>query len=218
MNGRAARKKRESRYHHGELRRALLDAAAEVVEREGAGALSLRDLARRLGVSHAAPAHHFPDRAALVAELAREGFELHAAATRAAGRGARNPRDRLERIARAYVQFALEHTGLFRVMFGREVSDLDPVPAPLAEAGGRAFGVLAETVEAILAGLPAASRPPADAAAFACWSIVHGAATLWVDGPLRCQAPRAGARARFERGFSFALDLVGGALAPAPRR
>ena len=72
--------KPHGRYHHGELRRALIDAALAVIERDGVSALSLRDLARRLGVSHAAPAHHFADKAALLVEIAREGYERFGAA------------------------------------------------------------------------------------------------------------------------------------------
>jgi AcrR family transcriptional regulator len=184
-----------------------------VIEREGVAALSLRDLARRLGVSHAAPAHHFADKAALLAELARDGFERFAEAMRAAGVRGRHPLDRLARIGDAYVRFAIAHPGRFRVMFGRELSEVGAPPAPLAEAGRRAFGVLLDAVEAVLAGWPAERRPAADAAAFACWSLVHGAATLWLDGPLRRKAPPAEARARFERGLAFTLDLLGGALA-----
>jgi len=214
-------RKPAGRYHHGELRRALVETALLVVERDGVGALSLRDLARRLGVSHAAPAHHFVDRAALLAEIAREGFDRLTAAMSAAAQPARDPRERLDVIGRAYVRFALEHPAFFRVMFGREVSDLADPPAALGEAGERSFAVLLGAVDAILASHRAPERPPADAVAFTCWCIVHGAAMLWIDGPLRCQAPPGEARARFERGLAFTFDFLRGALAAEsapPRR
>ncbi len=207
------------RYHHGELRRALLDTALAVIEREGVSALSLRELARRLGVSHAAPAHHFPDRTALLVEIAREGYERFAAALAAAGEATRSDGDRLSAIGRAYVAFALAHPATFRVMFGREIAELGRPPAALAEASGRAYEVLLRGVEAALADVPPARRPPADHVAFAAWSVVHGAAMLWLDGPLRCGVPEAEARARFEAGLDFvfrsAETVAGGAKAGA---
>ncbi|HSN90738.1 MAG TPA: helix-turn-helix domain-containing protein, partial [Anaeromyxobacteraceae bacterium] len=118
---RAARKPR-GRYHHGELRRALLDGALAVIERDGVSALSLRDLARRLGVSHAAPAHHFTDKMALLAEIAREGFERFGAALGAAAEASPDDDTRLVEIGRAYVGFALAHPATFRVMFGRDLA------------------------------------------------------------------------------------------------
>src|SRR6185503_17019443 len=97
-----------STYHHGELRPALLRAAAKVLEAEGREAVSLRDLARRAGVSHAAPYRHFADREALLAALAEEGFVLLAAELEG--------KPRREQ-AVAYVRFALANPGRFRLMF-----------------------------------------------------------------------------------------------------
>lgn len=105
-----------STYHHGELRPALLRAAAKILESEGREAISLRDLARRAGVSHAAPYRHFADREALFAALAEEGFALLAAELEGKPRQAQ---------AVAYVRFALANPGRFRLMFTR------PVPATL---------------------------------------------------------------------------------------
>src|SRR5512145_3325109 len=107
-------RKPAGRYHHGELRQALLDAAAAVVEREGVEALSLRELARRLGVSHAAPAHHFADRAALLVELARDGYARFGEALAKAAAAEPDPLERLREVGRAYVRFAIEHPGRFR--------------------------------------------------------------------------------------------------------
>jgi AcrR family transcriptional regulator len=212
-------RKPQGRYHHGELRQALVSTALAVIEREGVGALSLRDLSRRLGVSHAAPAHHFRDRAALLGAIAREGFERLSAAMTAASE-ASAPDARLEAIGRAYVRFALEHPASFRVMFGRELSELEAPPPELAEAGRRAFALLVEAVREPLAGQAPAGRAAAEDVAFTCWSLVHGAATLWIDGPLRCAGPPAEARASYARGLAFSLDLLGRALdaAAAPRR
>src|SRR6478672_7153397 len=98
-----------STYHHGNLRPALLRAATKTLEKEGVGALSLRDLARRAGVSHNAPYRHFPDRESLLAALAADGFEKLGQAMR--GQGGKE-------MGEAYVRFALEHPQLFRLMFG----------------------------------------------------------------------------------------------------
>jgi AcrR family transcriptional regulator len=204
------------RYHHGELRRALLDTALAVIEREGVSALSLRDLARRLGVSHAAPAHHFPDRAALLVEIAREGFERFGVALVAAADRAPDDDARLAAIGRAYVAFALAHPATFRVMFGRELAGLGSPPAALAEASGRAYAVLLRGVEAALARLPRGRRPPVEEAAFVAWSAVHGAAMLWLDGPLRCGVPEPEARARFEAGLELLFASASAAGAPSP--
>jgi AcrR family transcriptional regulator len=191
------------RYHHGELRRALLETALAVIERDGVSALSLRDLARRLGVSHAAPAHHFPDRTALLVEIAREGYERFGAALAAAAAAAPDDDARLAAVGRAYIAFALDHPATFRVMFGSEIAELGAPPPALVEASRRSYEILLRGVEAALDRLPPGRRPPAEAVAFAAWSGVHGAAMLWLDGPLRCGLPEAEARARFEAGLDF---------------
>src|SRR3954451_21225511 len=99
-----------SSYHHGNLRRVLIDKALEAIADDGVAALSLRDVARRAGVSHAAPAHHFGDKAGVLTAIATEGFELLAGATRAASG------DLLDR-GLAYIRFAVEHPAHYEVMF-----------------------------------------------------------------------------------------------------
>ncbi|HSN90568.1 MAG TPA: TetR-like C-terminal domain-containing protein, partial [Anaeromyxobacteraceae bacterium] len=91
-------------------------------------------------------------------------------------------------------------------------------PAALAEASGRAYAVLLRGVEAALARLPRGRRPPVEQVAFAAWSAVHGAAMLWLDGPLRCGVPEPEARARFEAGLEFLLRLGSAGIGrePAP--
>ena len=191
------------RYHHGELRRALIDAALAVIERDGVSALSLRELARRLGVSHAAPAHHFADKAALLIEIAREGYERFGAALVAAADAAPDDDARLAAVGRAYVDFALSQPATFRVMFGREIADLGQSPGVLADASAKAYQVLLRVAETALAPVPPERRPPVELVAFASWATVHGATMLWLDGPLRCGVPAAEARARFEAGLAF---------------
>ncbi|MET8348779.1 MULTISPECIES: TetR/AcrR family transcriptional regulator [unclassified Micromonospora] len=159
-------------YHHGDLRRALLAAAVEAIEEVGPVALSLRDLARRAGVSHAAPAHHFGDKAGLLTALAAQGFDLLAQALTATA-------DDLLDAGVAYVDFAVRHRAHFEVMFRTELYRADD--AELVAAQERAGAALRSGVAA----LPARGAPvDADSDALAAWSIAHGFATLWLAGAL----------------------------------
>lgn len=200
-------------YHHGDLRRALIDAALHLVEEQGVAALSLRELARRLGVSHAAPAHHFGDRLGLLVAMAADGFEHLAAAMEAAADGLAPGPARLEAVGQAYLRFALDHPAHVQVMFGPEVGGMKVRPPELRAPGDRARRLLDGTIEA-LAGLPPRARgtprdPFVEAHTFATWALLHGAARLWIDGPLRASMERRGAgRARFEE-LAHAAIAVG---------
>ncbi|MFJ6015272.1 TetR/AcrR family transcriptional regulator [Streptomyces sp. NPDC092952] len=163
-------------YHHGDLRRAVVSAALEVIRSDGVAAISLRDLARRAEVSHAAPAHHFKDKAGLLTAIATEGFELLADALAAV------PADtghRLRDMGVRYVEFALAHPAHFEVMFRtRLLHGDDP---ELVTARERASRELSSGVE----GLPAARRgPDARRAGLAAWSLAHGFAALQLSGSL----------------------------------
>lgn len=162
-----------------DLRRALLDAAAALIAEEGPGAVSLREIARRCGVSHAAPAHHFGDRAGLLAALAAEGFR-ELAASLAAVEGA-TARGRLVAQGRAYVAYATSSPGRFPVMFRTELLDCDD--GELLDARTAAFSELDDAVRAAQ-DEGWASGADHDAAVLAAWASVHGLATLWVDGAL----------------------------------
>lgn len=131
-------------YHHGDLRRAVLTAALDVIRTEGPGALSLRDLARRAGVSHAAPAHHFKDRTGLLTAIAAEGYALFADALADAP-------DLRERGVR-YVRFATGHPAHFQVMFQPELHR--PDDPELLAAKARA----AQALRAGVTGLPVEGR------------------------------------------------------------
>lgn len=160
------------------LREALLRSALELVEREGVGALSLREVARRLGVTHQAPYHYFRDRGALLGALAAEGF---ARLTRALAESSREgaPLERLRAAGAAYVRFAREERGYFALMFRPE---LLPEPVTVPE-GPAAFGVLLELVRLCQ---DAGHLEPGDPHPWAllCWSTVHGIAALHSEGPL----------------------------------
>ncbi|MBQ1040490.1 TetR/AcrR family transcriptional regulator [Micromonospora sp. C81] len=158
-------------YHHGDLRRALLAAALEAIEEVGPAALSLRDLARRAGVSHAAPAHHFGDKAGLLTALAAQGFDLLAQKLIDA--------DDVLEAGVAYVDFAVTHRAYFEVMFRPEFYRADD--AELIAARERSGAALRSGV----ATLPTGGAPgDTDRDALAAWSIAHGFATLWLAGAL----------------------------------
>ncbi|MCW3815324.1 TetR/AcrR family transcriptional regulator [Micromonospora sp. DR5-3] len=177
-------------YHHGDLRRALLDAAVQAIGEAGPAALSLRDLARRAGVSHAAPAHHFGDKTGLLTALAAEGFALLADELDRAG-------DDLLEAGVAYVRFAVAHRAHFEVMFSPDLHRVDD-PA-LVAARTRAGAALRGGVATVAT--PSA-EPERDA--LAAWSIVHGFATLWLAGALPASVgpdPEAAARSVIRRLF-----------------
>ncbi|WP_217228683.1 TetR/AcrR family transcriptional regulator [Streptomyces anulatus] len=162
---------RERTYHHGDLRRVILDAALDVIATNGPGALSLRDLARRAGVSHAAPAHHFKDRTGLLTAVAAEGYALFADALT----GAPDLRER----GVAYVRFAATHPAHFQVMFQPDLHRTDD--PDLLAARARAT----EALRAGVADLPPAGRGEDDRiAGVAAWSLAHGFATLLLSGNL----------------------------------
>lgn len=176
-------------YHHGDLRTALLDAAVGLVEREGAGQVSVRAIAREAGVSHAAPYHHFQDREALLAGVAIRGFEALGEALRRGAEGAEDAGDagsgplaRLQGAGVGYVRFAVERPEMYRLMFGGLLSDRSRHP-DLKAAADAAFGVLLELLApggGGDAGAPAAVNP----VALAAWANVHGLASLLIEGLL----------------------------------
>ncbi|MFB7999332.1 TetR/AcrR family transcriptional regulator [Streptomyces sp. NPDC056002] len=163
---------KSSSYHHGDLRHAVLTAALDVIAAEGPGALSLRDLARRAGVSHAAPAHHFKDRTGLLTAIAAEGFELLADALADAA-------DLRERGVR-YVRFGVEHPAHFQVMFRPDLLRGDD--AALLAARTRAGAEL----QAGVAEVPTSGRgEDTRLAGIAAWSLAHGFTTLLLGENLR---------------------------------
>jgi AcrR family transcriptional regulator len=166
-------------YHHGALREALIDATEQLLAEQGLEGFSLREVARRAGVSPAAPMHHFGDARGLLTAVAVRAFEELASrleAADAASDGRR--RDRLRRQGLAYVRFALERPGLYDLMF--RAAKLDWETAELQVAGHRAFWTMA--------GLFAKPAPPGDMtrppAAVVVWSLVHGFSRLALDGQL----------------------------------
>ena len=163
------------RYHHGNLRSALLAASVEEIASVGTAGVSLRALARRAGVSHAAPAHHFGDKRGLFTALAAEGFALlHARTAAELGRtGA------LIETGMRYIEFALDHPAHFEVMF--DTTLVDPFDEDLMRERGTAFDVL---YQALRTGTGVADEAEVVAQGMAAWVMVHGIATLWLSGNL----------------------------------
>jgi AcrR family transcriptional regulator len=182
----AARKKTslqpKPHYHHGDLRHALIQASLALISEEGFGALTLREVARRAGVTHAAPYRHFADKEALLAAVAEEGFRSMAARMRERMDQERGPAERLSACGVAYVLFAVQHPAHFRVMFGPHFAR----PAKhegLGAEGGQAFSLLVQCLtqgqqEGVL------RQGETMALALTAWSLVHGLASLLVDGVL----------------------------------
>jgi AcrR family transcriptional regulator len=167
-------------YHHGDLRRALIETALSMVTEEGAWDFTLREVARRTGVSHMAPYNHFEDKAALLAEVAALGFESLRKTMEAAARGQpRSVRQALAGIAAAYVRFGVEHPAHYRLMFGAELADKARYPA-LQAASDTTFAVLTGVLERGQASGHVRHESVRDQALVA-WSMVHGLSSLFID-------------------------------------
>lgn len=173
-------------YHHGDLRRALLMSARQMVEKDGAQALTLRGAAQKAGVSAAAPYRHFEDRDALLAAVITEGFDELTAATEAARTAASDPVTAYLSVGEAYLGFAAMHPSLYRLMFGIDCHK--PNYPELLQAGQRAFGVVLHAAQDCSAAGLTGVRPP-EHIALAGWSMVHGLASLHVDGVLGLVLP-----------------------------
>jgi AcrR family transcriptional regulator len=168
-------------YHHGNLREALVDAALDLIAEKGPAGFTFAEAARHAGVSPAAPYRHFRDRDALMADVAKRGFERFEKELAAAwDEGLPSKGQAFERVGKAYLGFARNEPAYFSAMFesGLSIS----AHRELQEAGDRAFGVLRGACEAILAAMPEAKRPPAMMVALHIWSLSHGIASLFARG------------------------------------
>jgi AcrR family transcriptional regulator len=169
-----------SPYHHGNLRRALIEAGQAMIEHEGISDPSLRELARRVGVTANAAYRHFQDKEDLLAAIAAEGIRAMVAQQRAAADAASDPRDRLVAIGQSYVAFARSHPALYRLMFG--TFSARHRTGELAEADRAASGLLTGALQDLI-GPDAPARTLVLSSAHA-WSLVHGLSLLVMDGQL----------------------------------
>jgi AcrR family transcriptional regulator len=168
-------------YHHGNLKEALLNAALELIAKKGPAGFTFAEAARWAGVSPAAPYRHFRDRDELLASVAHRGFEqFEAALTRAWDDGRPEPFAALDRLGKAYLDFARNEPAYYSAMFEAGIP-LDTSP-DLVQAGERAFAVLRTATEALVATLPAKGRPPVGMMALHIWSLSHGIASLFARG------------------------------------
>ena len=168
-------------YHHGNLREALIHAALELIAKKGAAGFTFAEAARFAGVSPAAPYRHFRDRDELMAIVALRGFEqFEAALARAWDDGRPDAFAALERLGKAYLEFARTQPAYYSAMFEAGIPvGADPA---LRSAGDRAFAVLRAAADKICAATPAAGRPPALMVALHIWAMAHGIASLFGRG------------------------------------
>lgn len=166
-------------YHHGDLKAALIAAAEELISESGTAHFTLRECARRAGVSPAAPAHHFGNLLGLLETLATLGFEELARRMEEVAEPGLPPAGRIRAMGEAYVRFALQSPGRFRVTFGEQISPSQSGNTALHEAASRAFCLLEQEV----ARLPACAREPDSILpqTVLIWSMVHGLAILMLD-------------------------------------
>jgi AcrR family transcriptional regulator len=162
-----------------DVRNRILEASADLIAEDGLSGLSMREVARRAGVSHQAPYHHFSDREAILAELVKTGFEqLHAYEMRAL-EGVADKTARVAAVGEAYVAFALDQPAVFQLMFRREMVEMDKFPDTRC-AADKAFAAPLEVIAEASGASPEESLPDM----LACWSLAHGLATLLLEGKM----------------------------------
>ena len=172
----------DAQYHHGDLRNALLSAAADLVEEAGAARLSLREVARRCGVSQTAPYRHFKTRDALLSAVSAAAFRDFTRALAAEADQAPDPAARLKALGRAYVRFGLDRPESLRLMFGPG-SLKGNMSLDLTEAATAAYALITDATVARLAEPWTIGIDP-QAATFGAWALVHGLANLMIDRPM----------------------------------
>jgi AcrR family transcriptional regulator len=168
-------------YHHGDLQRAIISTAVALMAERGDWQFTFREIARRIGVSHAAPYNHFPSKEALLDQLTILGFERLREQLCDARAAAETPQEQLRSMAGAYVAFGCANAVLYRLMFSTETSR-----SPDLHSSDRAMAVFSITLDVLQGGHDAGQfhlRPATDQAA-ACWAMVHGLTLLAIDGLL----------------------------------
>lgn len=175
----SARVRKRKPYHHGDLRRALLDATLTLAAERGAAGVTLREAARTAHVSQTAPYRHFSDKQAMLAAAAEEGFRLyHHEVERALAATGEDAKEQLACLGETYVRFALEQPAYFRLMFGQGSPPKSASPG-LQAAAREAFQVFFRTVERCLATVP--TETSASDAMLRLWALAHGVASLALE-------------------------------------
>jgi len=172
---------RRGKYHHGNLKEALIQAALELIAEHGPSGFTFADASRSAGVSPAAPYRHFRDRDELMADVAKRGFERFGAAlAKAWNEGRPDPFTAFQKFGQAYLDFARTEPAFYSAMFEAGVS-LDANPE-LQLVSDNAFAVLRQATEQLSAILPKGERPPALMMALHIWALAHGIASLFARG------------------------------------
>lgn len=184
--------KKRKAYHHGDLRRALVEAALDVLEKEGIEALSLRNVARKIGVSQAAPYAHFKNKHALLEAIASTGFDLLAEDMKKFEQKAHDLRGTLTAYGTAYVCFAVDHPALFKLMFGPELTQRESDEFLFKSA--KSYEMILDISRDLL-GAKSNTEKKVSLHAMYAWSFVHGLANLLVDGKLDSELAEAGSAA-----------------------
>jgi AcrR family transcriptional regulator len=170
-------------YHHGDLKNALIKAGVEILAKDGVSGLSLRKVASRAGVSHAAPYSHFADKQALIAAISTEGFrQLYERVSAVAEEYKTRPSMQLIEVGWVYVQFALDDRDRFKVMFSGVLEKEKEYPEFVAESQ-RNFQLVKMVVEANQASGVLRSGP-SDLVALSAWGIIHGFIMLLLEGQI----------------------------------
>jgi len=170
-------------YHHGDLKNALIKAGVEILSKEGIEGLSLRKVAQRAGVSHSAPYSHFPDKQSLIAAISTEGFnQLYAELDAAVTSHAKNPKRQLIEGTRTYVEFAMLHTDIFKIMFSGVLEKEKEYPA-FVEISHKTFERVVDVVRACQEAGILRSTPP-EMMAVAVWGQIHGLVSLALEGQI----------------------------------
>jgi AcrR family transcriptional regulator len=207
-SSRVVKRKPAAAYHHGDLRRALLAETARTIRKEGVDGVTLRAVGKRLGVSRTALYRHFADKPALLAAVAREGFQAFSRDLSLAWTAAGGGRDGFRAMGAAYVNFAIVNPSHYRVMFGA-FKDLCERDAELAADAQASFQVLLDAVVMLQQDGLIRADPPQTLAQYI-WATVHGVAMLAIDGQLGPDPKTADALA------TFALERLSTGIAASP--
>ena len=195
-------------YHHGNLREALIAAALELIAEKGPAGFTFAEAARAAGVSPAAPYRHFRDRDALLADVARRGFEHFGAdMARAWDGGQPHPYRALENLGRAYLAFARTQPAYYAAMFECQLPP--DASRELSQAAENAFSILRQACEALCALMPADKRPPASMMSYHIWSLTHGIASLFARGDMARRKLPMAPENLLEAGFLLYLRGLG---------
>jgi AcrR family transcriptional regulator len=171
------------KYHHGDLKNALINAGVEILAKDGVDGLSLRKVAKRAGVSHSAPYSHFPDKQSLIAAISTEGFnQLYAELDTAVSSHSGNPKQQLVEGTRTYVEFAMKHTDTFKIMFSGVLEKEKDYPA-FVEISRKTFQLVVDIVRACQDAKVLDAGPP-ELLAVSLWGQVHGIVSLALEGQI----------------------------------